>query len=91
MRDFSKARLGMNAGGVVTIDGAEAGTMVRYKDGPLYVDSVVPFINNAVGRWNAVLDALAEYDDPYKSITSTTATRMADILRAAVTGEDART
>jgi hypothetical protein len=35
-------------------------------------------------RWNAVLDALAEYDDPTKSLTSTTATRMADILRTAV-------
>jgi len=38
-------------------------------------------------RWNAVTDALAEYDDPTKSLTSTTATRMADILRNAVKGE----
>lgn len=35
----------------------------------------------------AVNAALAEYDNPHKSITSTTAHNMADILRRALNGE----
>jgi hypothetical protein len=43
---------------------------------------------HAAAMESAVNRALAEYDDPNKSLTSTTATRMADILRNALNGKD---